>query len=72
MFRVSPFEENILFVNLRDDPLRFIASIFFLQFLFFMHGTLMFLRSNEIPEKKSAVFLDVIIQLAGIIFCCSI
>ena len=68
----SSFEDNILSVNLRDDPLRFIASIFFLQFLFFMHGTLMFLRSNEIPEKNCAIFLDVIIQLSGIIFCCSI
>ena len=73
MFRHPfPFEENILSVSLRDDPLRFIASIFFLQFLFFMHGTLVFLKSNEIPETNSAIFLDVITQVAGIIFCCRI
>jgi len=68
MFR----EENILSLSLRDDPLRFFASIFFLQFLFFMHGTLMFLQSNDIPEKNSAIFLDVITQVAGIFFCCRI
>ena len=68
--RPLPFEENIISLSLRDDPLRFIASIFFLQSLFFMHGTLMFLQLNEIPETNSAIFLDVTTQVAGIIFCC--
>ena len=73
MFRASVFDQTIpVLFTICDDPVGFIVSVFFLKFLFYMHETLLLLQLDGIPEKTSAFYIDVILYIIGVYFCCVI